>query len=198
MTTRTITTTQLRGMIKEALEESVQEIAVDEQIAALKAKGGRRNLQENKQYRKLLEFKMGGLTELSALRDEEGVNPELLGFKDVGEVEGATLSGDSEPKFRVAVDKALQALAKARTVSSRMEDVDTKQEIVDFIIALTHQLMQSADDPAQTMGGRKMLMFAANKYDNMYPESKSSESSDNRQLSLPVIGESRRRFLRRR
>ena len=48
MTTRTITTTQLRGMIREALEESVQEIAVDEQIAALKAKGGRRSLQETK------------------------------------------------------------------------------------------------------------------------------------------------------
>jgi hypothetical protein len=63
MTTRTITPTQLRGMIKEALEESVVELQLDEQIEALKAKGTRRNLQENKRYRRLLEAKMEMLSE---------------------------------------------------------------------------------------------------------------------------------------
>lgn len=62
MTNRKVTSTQLRGMIKEALEESLIEIKLDEQIAVLKRKGSRRNLQETKRYRTLLEMKLDIMT----------------------------------------------------------------------------------------------------------------------------------------
>ncbi len=63
MKPRLITESQLRNMIKEALEESLQEIAIDEKINLLRAKGSRRTLQETKQYRRLLEMKMEGMDE---------------------------------------------------------------------------------------------------------------------------------------
>jgi len=63
MKPRLITESQLRSMIKEALEESLQEIAVDEKINLLRAKSSKRSLQENKQYRKLLEIKLEMMNE---------------------------------------------------------------------------------------------------------------------------------------
>ena len=193
MTTRTITTTQLRGMIKEALEESVQEIAVDEQIAALKAKGGRRSLQETKQYRKLLEFKMGGLTELSALRDEEGVNPELLGLPLTGSgrqerkaLEGEEVTQEELEGLRKDVEMVLAAFDSSRLVLNRMKKIDSDLEKRMLLSAVALRLGGSESEAND-------LLMKARTYLRGHVE---EVPSDNRQLSLPGIGESRR--LRRR
>lgn len=79
MKTQKITGSQLRGMIKEALEESVVEIALDEQISALKVKGSKRTLKESKKYHKLLEAKIAFMKELASGGDSSGGDKPLTG-----------------------------------------------------------------------------------------------------------------------
>lgn len=80
MKSRMITESQLRGMIREALNESIQEIALENKINSLRAKGSRRSLQETRRYRKLLEMKLAlenGTTKELFL--EESMLDRLLG-----------------------------------------------------------------------------------------------------------------------
>lgn len=90
MKTQKITGSQLRGMIKEALEESVVEIALDEQIAALKVKGSKRTLQESKKYHKLLEAKIAFMKELAS-----------------GGEEKSALSGSAAKRVEAGIDRAV-------------------------------------------------------------------------------------------
>lgn len=187
MTIHKITPTQLRGLIKEALEESVQEIAVDEKIAALKAKGSRRSLQESKQYRKLLEFRMGGMVGMQALGGPK---------TEVGEEEESVLLGREEeeaPKEEVSglrkdVEMLMSALEKSPLVQKRMEKIDSPLEQRMLVAAIAMQLAGSEDAADD-------LLRLARTYLRGHVE---DMSSDDRQLSLPGINESRRRFLRRR
>ena len=186
MTIHKITPTQLRGLIKEALEESVQEIAVDEKIAVLKAKGSRRSLQESKQYRKLLEFRMGGMVGMQALGGPK---------TEVGEEEESVLLGREEeaPKEEVSglrkdVEMLMSALEKSPLVQKRMEKIDSPLEQRMLIAAVAMQLAGSEDAADD-------LLRLARTYLRGHVE---DMSSDDRQLSLTGINESRRRFLRRR
>jgi hypothetical protein len=119
-----ITTTQLRGMIKEALEESMQEIALDEQIAALKAKGSKRTLQETKQYRRLLEMKMEGMDELAMGEEEEVVTSEL----------------SPDVVRSLDVKRALETLENSPLIQKRLGKVDKRNEMIEFLAALTLEI----------------------------------------------------------
>ena len=121
-----ITTTQLRGMIKEALEESMQEIALDEQIAALKAKGSRRSLQETKQYRRLLEMKMEGIDE------EQMVLPGMEG----------EVTSELPPDVLRSLDvkRALETLENSPLIQKRLGKVDKRNEMIEFLAALTLEI----------------------------------------------------------
>lgn len=90
MKTQKITGSQLRGMIKEALEESVVEIALDEQISALKVKGSKRTLKESKKYHKLLEAKIAFMKELAS-----------------GGEEKSALSGSAADRVKKGIDRAV-------------------------------------------------------------------------------------------
>jgi hypothetical protein len=135
-----ITTTQLRGMIKEALEESMQEIALDEQIAALKAKGSKRTLQETKQYRKLLEMKMEAMDELAM--GEEVVTSEL-----------------SPDVLRMDVEKVLDAVGKSPLLQKRLEKIDQPLEMHQLLGALALQMAGGNESVAEKMlmKGRQYL-----------------------------------------
>ena len=130
MKTRTITTTQLRGMIKEALEESLTEISLDEQIAALKAKGSKRTLQETKQYRRLLEDKM------------EMVRADMEGGEGTAEV------GD----LRADVEKALAAAEKSPLFQKRLEKVDQPLEMAELLSAMAVKFAGSESDAVKLLG----------------------------------------------
>jgi len=136
-----ITTTQLRGMIKEALEESMQEIALDEQIAALKAKGSKRTLQETKQYRKLLEMKLETMDEL-AMGEEEVVTSEL-----------------SPDVVRRDVENVLDAVSKSPLVQKRLEKIDQPLEMHQLLGALALQMAGGNESVAEKMlmKGRQYL-----------------------------------------
>jgi hypothetical protein len=177
-----ITTTQLRGMIKEALEESMQEIALDEQITALRAKGSRRSLQETKRYRKLLEMRM----EMGA---EEMVSPGME-----GEVE---LPPDV---LRNDVENVLKALQNSPLLQRRLGKIDQPLEMNQLIAALALDMVDGNKEEA-----KKMLMLARGILDRKTEE---VERGDEKQLSLAfpsateqegaLINESRRRRLIRR
>jgi hypothetical protein len=173
MTIHKITPTQLRGLIKEALEESVQEIAVDEQIAALKAKGSRRNLQESKQYRKLLEFRMGGMVGMQALGGPK---------TEVGEEEESVLLGREEetPKEEVSglrkdVEMLMSALEKSPLVQRRMEKIDQPLEQRMLVAAIAMQLAGSEE-------GADDLLRLARTYLRGHVEEDSSMMNESRRL----------------
>ena len=183
-----ITTTQLRGMIKEALEESMQEIALDEQIAALKAKGSKRTLQETKQYRRLLEMKMEGIDELS-MGDESGMESE---------------EPRSELKTsRADVKNVLKAL-KTPFLQRRLGKIDSDRERMELLSAFILDLTEGDEEASE-----KMLMRARSWLSQHTQEVEKGEPGAEEPLAGSEVGraegkmlnrtmdESRRRLIRR-
>lgn len=131
MKTQKITGSQLRGMIKEALEESVVEIALDEQISALKVKGSKRTLKESKKYHKLLEAKIAFMKELASGGDSSGGDKPLTGA--AGKIE------DLFNKTGVAATTARAAkqapAVKSQLVGDFVEDLKITPTNVPMVVA---------------------------------------------------------------
>ncbi len=161
MKNHVLTTTQLRGMIKEALEESIEEIALDEQIDALRAKGSKRTLQETKQYRRLLEMKMEGMDEV-AMGEEE------------------TLSELPPDVLRKDVENVMSALKKSPLLQKRLGKIDQPLEMHQLLGALALEMSGGDESMAE-----KVLMKA-----RQYLGAHSEEKRDEKQLSLPGFGSS--------
>jgi hypothetical protein len=184
-----ITTTQLRGMIKEALEESMQEIALDEQITALRAKGSKRTLQETKQYRRLLEMKMEGIDELS-MGDESGMESE---------------EPRSELKTsRADVKNVLKAL-KTPFLQRRLGKIDSDRERMELLSAFILDLTEGDEEASE-----KMLMRARSWLSQHTQEVEKGEPgaeeplagsevgrAEGKMLNRTPMDESRRRLVRR-
>ena len=178
MKNHVITTTQLRGMIKEALEESMQEIAIDEQITALRAKGSRRSLQETKQYRRLLEMKMEGM-------DEEQLS--LPGME--GEGPSEPLVSGLQPHVTAALEALGDLPSKSALVLGR---VDRMTEQYQFLAAQAAEMSQ--DNKKVAIG----LLLKAVTFLNSHM--KNTEPLLGRQSSEAegeTLNESRRRLVRR-
>jgi hypothetical protein len=157
MTTRKITGSQLRGMIREALEESVVEIQLDEQIAALKAKGGRRSLQETKRYRKLLEMKMEMVDEgeqLSlGLPEPEDKGTELKGkakFIAAKFGEGTPLGKALEDASKQSVSQRVELLSN---IAEALSLDDTPGEISKVVAALKSALTAHKEEASKKQSG---------------------------------------------
>ncbi len=185
-----ITTTQLRGMIKEALEESIAEITLDEQIATLKAKGSKRTLQETKQYRRLLEMKM------------EGIDEEQLSLPGM---EGEVISELPPDVLRRDVENVLDALAKSPLLQRRLGKIDQPLEMHQLLAALALDMVGGNKEDA-----KKMLMLARGTLDRRAEEVEKGEPgaeeplagsevgrAEGKMLNRTPMDESRRRLVRR-
>jgi hypothetical protein len=87
MKTHQITGSQLRGMIKEALEESLEEFSLDDERMELARLGHSRTPEQNRRYKALLEAKLGYMKEVSIT----GIGKQILGLFQSGK--GKQLAG---------------------------------------------------------------------------------------------------------
>lgn len=166
-----ITTTQLRGMIKEALEESMQEIALDEQITALRAKGSKRTLQETKQYRRLLEMKMEVMDEeqlsLPGMEGEESSEPLVSGLQPHVEKALAALE-DLPSKSAVVLGRVDKMTEQYQFLAGQAAEMSPNNKKVAVGLLLkaaswlnTHMKdteLTSTEEEAEILGMRKPVM----------------------------------------
>jgi len=117
MKSRIVTESKLRGVIKKALNESLQEIIIDQKINLLRAKGPRRSLQETKQYRKLLEMK---------LAIQNGTLEEFILNESFGDTLKSLFGFDGEKKAVVAAIAELQKLNRDTVISYLNNVLDAK------------------------------------------------------------------------
>jgi hypothetical protein len=190
MKTHKITGPQLRGMIKEALEESVVEIQLDEQIAALRAKGGRRSLQETKRYRKLLEMKMEMVDEMGGLAAFAG-DSTLKQEQDVLERRKSVIKFIKQ-KSSVA-KRLLQKVEALPAIHDLVNSLKNNTEVGQFILGLL--LMISMDE---TEGENIQLKNVIAKVKAGLPQIEFAMAELEKEQGDAKLEESRRRLIRRR
>lgn len=132
MPTHKITPSQLRGMIKEALEESLEEISLDDERMELARLGLSRTPEQNRRYKELLEAKLGYMNE--ALTGSQSAK---IG-KAFGKV--AAIAVNDQKAAEVAAE-ALRAIIEA----------DEKDKLdVDKIINKLKPMLQTMKKEAKT------------------------------------------------
>ena len=126
MPTHKITPSQLRGMIKEALEESLEEISLDDERMELARLGLSRTPEQNRRYKELLEAKLGYMNE--GIMDTLSSAGKALG-KLLGKGKGAGILGKISDLSKDGMAKALIPV---------FIDVLKQQDIIDADALLGH------------------------------------------------------------
>lgn len=118
MKTHQITGSQLRGMIKEALEESLEEFSLDDERMELARLGHRRSPAQNRRYKALLEAKLGYMK-------EELETPELRTTSAAGKL-GAKVEKSSGVSG--LVDNLKTDADAAAAITGMIEDIVSKKK----------------------------------------------------------------------
>lgn len=194
MKTHKITGLQLRGMIKEALEESVDEIRLDDERMELARLGHRRSPAQNRRYKALLEAKLGYMKEdvnLSAAAKSQAKAGDTTA-SDVATKKTAKLGPDGIAKALIPVIGGIM-VEKLKEDPSLKKDEQKLKSLIGGVVAklrsqvdsiLKHTLEKSSEAGAP----------------EAKPTGPQTESGKQEGAGFPsgTLEESRRRLLRRR
>lgn len=177
MKTHQITGSQLRGMIKEALEESLEEFSLDDERMELARLGHRRSPAQNRRYKALLEAKLGQLNEFSIT----GLGKQILGLFQSGK--GKQLAGKINEETLVQILPLIAALIvqSGSTFDGFMNTLKGKKQALEELIKTEEEKKAKAAPEAKPTG----------------PQTESGKQ-EGAVFSSGTLEESRRRLLRRR
>lgn len=131
MATHKITGSELRGLIKEALDETVEEILIDDERARLASLGYRRTPAQDRRYAALLEAKLAYTNEIFGVG---GIAKAFGSLFKKGSAAKATEKAAGMPK-----DKIAAALVPAVVQILGQQEGDDKLKVSDILGVLKNK-----------------------------------------------------------